>query len=94
MSQPRISVRLRPMSLISLPVKRFATALLAPKTATINKDASRLLSSQSFVNSGNRLRSNPTIVPTKALMSTKSENKPAFSFRPNDLVCPMLVCQV
>src|SRR5581483_6593742 len=74
-SQPKTSTRLRPQESARWPETRFATALTTPKL-TMNEvtAAAEARWNSSEPISGTTVRSMPTIPPTKALMSTSSEN--------------------
>src|SRR5690348_1304741 len=83
-SQPRTSICLRPWISAKCPETRLATALTTPKLTmketTIVVEA--ILNSCAPM-SGTTVRSNPTMPPTKALISTRSENCRQFSRRPS-----------
>ena len=85
MAQPKSRVRLRPISEMRFPVNRLAMALLRPNTPTISRAASVSDTAQDLVSSGRRLRSKPTMAPTKALISTNRPNRPAFSRSPSTM---------
>src|SRR5918995_702606 len=82
-SQPTIRICLRPMRSEKRPAKRLASALTTPKETMKERAIVREARPKSCsASSGTTVRSNPTMLPTKALISTRRLNCCQFSSRP------------
>src|SRR5574341_513410 len=88
-NQPRMSTLLRPQVSPNRAAKRLQRALTTPKLTM--KETMPVLEVRPNSRSpmrGTTVRSRPTMAPTKALISTRSENWPRFSCRPNRMSGP------
>src|SRR5262249_2023872 len=92
MIQPATSTSFRPIRSEARAAKRLQIALVTPKL-TMNEMIAAFETrpnSRSPI-SGTTVRSSPTIMPTKTLISTSRENCPAFSRRPSRIL-PTFSC--